>query len=272
MLVREVIVRVQLQSFSMAFEDEGQGQPLLLIHGYPLNRSLWAPQIAGLADGARLIAPDLRGFGESDPLPGPYSMERLADDCCALLDVLGVTQPVVVCGLSMGGYVTLAFYNKYAARVAGLILAATRAEADSPEAKAARSQAAELARREGVGAIVDSMLPKLLSPYAYQDRPELVAQVRHILGSASLEGMVGALLGMRDRPDATPMLASIDRPALILHGADDQIISLQQSQALQAPIPQARLEILPAAGHLLNLEQPGLFNEAVRRFLDTLDA
>jgi pimeloyl-ACP methyl ester carboxylesterase len=263
-------MRIRLHDLTIGYEDNGSGQPLLFIHGYPLNRTMWEPQIAGLADVARVIIPDLRGYGESDPVPGPYSMEMLADDCSALLDAIGVTQPVVVCGLSMGGYVTFAFYRKYAARVAGLILAATRAGVDSAEGKAGRTKSAELAREQGSGPIVETMLPKMLSPQSYQARPELVARVRRILASASVEGIVGALLAMRERPDSTPTLAQIGRSALILHGADDQLISPQEAQAMRAAIKASQLRMVPGAGHLPNLEQPELFNDAVREFLFAL--
>lgn len=263
-------MRIRLHDLTMGYEDKGSGQPLLFIHGYPLNRTMWEPQIAGLADIARVIAPDLRGYGESDPVPGPYSMEMLADDCAALLDAIGVTQPVVVCGLSMGGYVAFAFYRKYAARVVGLILAATRAGADSPEGKANRTKSAELAREQGAGPIVETMLSKMLSPQSYQARPELVAHVGRILESASVGGIVGALMAMRERPDSTPTLAQIDKPTLILHGADDQLISPQEAQAMHAAIKTSQLRMVPAAGHLPNLEQPELFNSAVREFINSL--
>jgi pimeloyl-ACP methyl ester carboxylesterase len=170
-------------------------------------------------------------------------------------------------GLSMGGYVVFEFYRKYPQRIAGLILAATRAGADSPEVKANRDKVATTAREKGVGAIVETMLPKMLSPKSYQTQPELVTRVRKMMASTSLAGVVGDLAAMRDRPDSTALLAQIDKPTLILHGADDQLISSAEAQIMRATIPNARLRILPDAGHLLNLEQPEAFNEAVRKFL-----
>jgi 3-oxoadipate enol-lactonase len=232
-----------------------------------LSRALWEPQITGLGDVARVLAPDLRGHGGSDPGPGSYSMSVLADDCRGLLDTLGITRPVVLGGLSMGGYIVLEFYRKYPQRIAGLILAATRAGADSPEVKANRDRAAATAREKGVGAIVETMLPKILSQKSSQTRPELVARVRTMMASTSLAAVVGDLTAMRDRADSTAMLLQIDKPTLILHGADDQLIPPAEAQAAGAAIPNAQLQILPDAGHLLNLEQPEAFNEAVRGFL-----
>jgi pimeloyl-ACP methyl ester carboxylesterase len=199
-------------------------------------------------------------------------MSLLADDCRGFLDALGITRPVVLGGLSMGGYVVFEFYRKYPQRIAGLILAATRAGADSPEAKANRDKAATTAREQGIGAIVEAMLPKMLSPKSYQTRPELVTRVRKMMENTSLAGVVGDLAAMRDRTDSTALLAQIDKPTLILHGADDQLIPPSEAQVMSATIPNARLHILPEAGHLLNMEQPEVFNEAVRSFLFSVAA
>jgi pimeloyl-ACP methyl ester carboxylesterase len=263
-------MQTTINNFAMAYTDTGQGPPLLFIHGYPLNRKLWQPQVEGLADTARILAPDLRGHGDSQAVPGPYSMELFADDLNAFLDALAITKPVIVCGLSMGGYVAFAFFRKYAARMAGLILTATRASADSIEARNARDQAAELARQKGISAIVEAMLPRLMSPKTYERQPELVARLREIMEHNSLEGIVGDLMGMKARPDSTPSLAQITIPTLILHGADDPIVPPGEARAMQAAIPGARLEMIPDAGHLPNLENPNAFNQAVRQFIKNL--
>ncbi len=261
---------LQLPDYTLAYTDLGQGLPLVFIHGYPLNRGLWQPQVDELWDVARVLAPDLRGHGDSQPVPGPYSMDLLAEDVKAFLDSLGINQPVILCGLSMGGYIAFAFFRKYASRMAGLILTATRALADTPQQKAGRDQSAQLAGQMGVEAIVEGMLPKLLSPKTYAQRPELAALARTIMEKTSLAGILGDLAGLKERPDSTPTLGQIHLPTLILHGADDQIIPLQEAQAMQAAIPGARLEVIPDGGHLLNLENPAAFNQAVRSFLKEL--
>ena len=214
-----------------------------------------------------LLAIDLRGHGDSQATPGPYPMSLLADDCATFLDALGIQRPVVICGLSMGGYIAFAFYRQYASRVAGLVLAATRPGPDTPEGQANRDKSAALARQQGVSAIAEAMLPKLLSPGTYQDQPELVKQVRAIMETISLEGITGDLMGMKERPDSTPALSGIKVPTLVLHGADDQIIPLQEAERMRNAIPNARLQVLPEAGHLLNLEQPELFNQAIQGFI-----
>jgi len=259
-------MRLSLPGFTMAYDDRGRGLPLLFIHGYPLNRTLWEPQIDDLSYTTRVLTVDLRGHGESDPMPGPYPMDMLADDCISLLDALGITTPIVICGLSMGGYVTFAFYRRYAARVAGLILTATRAGADSSESKANRDKSAVLAQEKGADVIAEAMLPRLLSPKTLTARLDLVDRVRKIMRGISVEGIVGDLTGMRDRLDSTPLLTQINIPTLIIYGADDQIIPLSEVEFIHQAIINSELKIIPDAGHLPNLEQPELFNQVVKEF------
>lgn len=260
-------MRAQINQYNMAFEDRGRGTPLLLIHGYPLNKRLWTPQLEGLSGSARVIAPDLRGHGESQAVPGTYSMDLLADDCAALLDTLKIQGPVVICGLSMGGYVSFAFFRRYPERVAGLILAATRALPDSPEGQVKRDQAANLVREKGIKPVVESLLPKMFSPQNYKNKPELSEEVREIMMNTSLEGVTGDLIGMKERPDSSPFLSEIDKPTLILCGEEDQIVSMDEIENMRSGIPGAKVRMLPEAGHLLNLEDPEWFNAAIREFL-----
>jgi 3-oxoadipate enol-lactonase len=257
----------QINNISLTYDDCGDGIPVLFIHGYPLNRKIWVSQIEGLSDIARTIAPDLRGHGESQAIGGEYSMALLADDCAALLDALSINQKVILCGLSMGGYVAFAFFRKYAARLAGLILTGTRAAPDSETGKANREKAIAQVNEEGVANIIESMLPKLLSPQSFSGNPALVENLRQIMQSVSPEGFIGDLQGMKNRPDSTPWLSQIDVPTLLVFGAQDQIIPLDEARLMHSLIPGSRLEIIPNAGHLPNLEQPQTFNEILRNFL-----
>jgi pimeloyl-ACP methyl ester carboxylesterase len=266
----EANMNLEANGVSMAYTDTGVGLPVLFIHGFPLNRQMWAPQISALASAARLLVPDLRGHGDTPPSPGDYTMELLAQDLNAFLEALDFTARVVVCGLSMGGYVALAFYRQYAARVRGLVLTATRAAADTPQVKAGRDAMALQAQQAGVAAIVESMAPKLLAPQNAASKPELVAQVKQIMIHTSLEGILGALSGMKTRSDSTLTLGAITVPTLVVHGADDQIVPLDEARAMAQAIPGARLEIIPGAGHLINLEQPERFNRAFVDFLNGL--
>jgi 3-oxoadipate enol-lactonase len=259
--------QIELHNSYLNVEVSGRGQPLILIHGFPLNREMWRPQIETLSSVAKVIAPDLRGHGQSPPTPGPYSMDLLADDCATLLEELGISEPVVLCGLSMGGYVAFSFYRRYPSLVAKLVLAATRAGADSPQARDNRDKAVETVKQHGPQDLVDSMVPIMMAPQVYANQPELVANVRNIMAQTSAEGMVAALRGMKSRPDSTTTLEQIGVPTLILHGADDQLIPLSESKAMQAGIPNSQLEVIPDSGHLLNLEQSQLFNQAVEKFI-----
>jgi len=263
-------MRINLQDTNLFVEDLGSGVPLLLIHGFPLNREIWRPQIETFSATARVIALDLRGHGQSPPTGGPYSMDLLADDCADVLEVLKVDQPVVVCGHSMGGYVSFAFYRRHSEKVAGLILAATRSGADSDEAKINRDKSAQGIEIHGTQPVIDSMLPIIMAPQTYLERPELVTRVRDIMSQTSASGMISALLGMKTRSDSTPTLGQINVPTLIIHGADDQIIPLSDSEDMQSMIPDSQLDVIPDAGHLPNLEQDQLFNQPVKNFLTKL--
>jgi pimeloyl-ACP methyl ester carboxylesterase len=186
-----------------------------------------------------------------------------------LLDHIGYDGPVVVAGLSMGGYVAFEICRRHPERVAGLILAATKATADPDAAKAARDESARVAAAEGAGPIVAGMLPKMLAPQTYEEEPDLVEFLQDMMLATSAEGMVGALAAMRDRPDSTPDLPGLAVPTLVIHGEDDQLIPPAEAQAMAAAIPEAELVIVPGAGHMVNLEQPAVFNEAVRGFLES---
>jgi 3-oxoadipate enol-lactonase len=259
----------QYDDFTMAYQDTCDQQVLLLIHGFPLDSAMWELQLQDLADVARVIAPDLRGHGRSDSVPGPYSMELFSKDIAGLLDYLSIDQPVVVCGLSMGGYIALDFYRRYPERVAGLILTATRAAADSEEGKAGRDNAVATVEDEGIEPIIAGMLPKLMAPGSYED-DELVDFVKEIMEGTSVEGMIGALQSMRDRPDSMSTLSKIAVPTLIIHGENDQLIPVAEAEAMYRAIEEAEMVVIENAGHLPNLEQPDVFNDAVVDFLEEL--
>jgi 3-oxoadipate enol-lactonase len=265
-------MRIQLSGVTISYDDSG-AQPaaskptILFIHGYPLSRKLWLPQMIDLAGSARLLSPDLRGFGESDATPGSYSMELLADDCITFLDNLGIYEPVILCGLSMGGYIAFTLFRNFPQRVKGLILVSTRAAADSLEAKANRDKAITLAEKEGAEAIARLMLPKMLSSRTITSRPEAVEFVRNIMLSASVPGITGVLAGMRDRPDSSSLLAQIAVPTLLIFGEEDQFVPRLEVEAMRDSINNASLHWIPDAGHLPNLEQPALFNTMVQNYL-----
>ncbi|MBI4771358.1 MAG: alpha/beta fold hydrolase, partial [Chloroflexi bacterium] len=205
-------MKATIRGHTLAYDDSGRGRALLFIHGYPLDRTMWQPQMAGLRAHARCVAPDLRGFGASDPPEETSSMEAFATDVVALMDTLGINR-AVLCGLSMGGYVALAFAEHWPDRLAGLILANTRAGADSEAGRAARREAVGVAQAQGAGAIAEGLLPKLLAEKTRAEQPEVVAQVRGMMARQPVPGLVAALRGMAARPDRGGLLPWITCPA-----------------------------------------------------------
>jgi len=257
-------MKYQVDNGFIVYDLNGQGIPLLFIHGYPLSRRIWNPQIEGLSDTASVISVDLRGHGESYPFEGPYTMDMLAGDCKRLLDFLNVKSPVVTCGLSMGGYVTMALFRSYPHIFRGMILTSTRSGPDSSEAKRNRDTAIINVRKHGVSFIINNMLPKIVSPVTLSSKPMLVDTIHDIMMETSVQGVVGALQGMRDRPDSTSLLSQINCPVLIIQGADDRLIPIFEAELMNKQIPDSRLIAIPDAGHLPNLEQPKKFNQAIR--------
>jgi len=260
---------IRINDINLAYTDVGAGPPIVLIHGYPFNRSLWTEQTEALNSKYRVVAPDLRGFGESDSSEGTATMARMAEDVAALMDALAIEQAVIG-GLSMGGYVALAFARMFPARVKALVLADTRAQADSEEGKQTRHQQAEKALSEGMAGIADAMLPKLLTPDTVSKRPELVKRVRDMMLKTKPEGAAAALLGMAERDDQTEFISSIRVPALILVGREDAITPVADSEKMQSRIEGSRLVVIENAGHVSNLEQTEQFNDALLGFLSTV--
>jgi pimeloyl-ACP methyl ester carboxylesterase len=254
----------------LSFERRGEGarDVVLLVHGFPLDHTQWAGQLQGLAGWTRL-APDLRGVGRSAAVGEPASMAAYAADLIALLDRLGIGQ-AVCCGLSMGGYVLFELLRQRPDRVRALILCDTKAEADTPEGQRGRDELVSLARQAGSAAVVDRLLPKLLGATTRRDAPGLVESVRAMALGMPVEGMVGALVAMRDRPDSTSLLPTIDVPALVIGGVEDEITPPAGMRALAARIPGATFVDVPRAGHLAPLEQPGQVNAHLQDFLERL--
>jgi pimeloyl-ACP methyl ester carboxylesterase len=264
-------MKARFTDITMNYEVIGSGRPILFLHGYPLSQEIWKPQRQGLSSNFMVITPDLRGHGKTTASPGIYSMELLAMDCAALIDAIGLTKPITICGLSMGGYVSFAFHRLFPHKVKSLVLTATRSGADSEEMKINRERSELLAREAGAFAIAESMASKLFSPNTYETNPEIVDSVKKIMARTSVEGIVGTLQGMRQRVDSTPYLASITVPTLIIHGNNDQLIPLTEAQIMQKAIPNSKLTLIPDAGHLPNLEQPEKFNQVIRDFMESTE-
>jgi 3-oxoadipate enol-lactonase len=257
-------METSLNGIRMRYEEVGSGPAVLLVHAFPLSGAMWRHQVAALRDRYRVIVPDLRGFGGTDAPPGNYSMDQHVDDLAALLEYLGAGSAALV-GLSMGGYISLAFWRRYQDKVAALVLADTRAGADSVEGRAGRETNARLAEEQGAAAIAEKMIPGLVAPGASQAvRDEL----RGLILATSPVGIAGALRGMAARPDSTPDLASIRVPTLVVVGNEDGLTPPAEAEMIHKGVGGSSLAHISGAGHLSNLEQPEAFNAILSGFLE----
>jgi 3-oxoadipate enol-lactonase len=262
-------MRFNVAGADLAYDVRGAGPAVLLIHAFPLGLTMWEPQAAWLADAHQVVRFDARGFGGSPPGDGLLTMERFADDAVAILDHVGLPS-ATVCGLSMGGYAAFALVRRHPERLRALVLADTRSGADSPEAKATRVAQSERVRRDGAASIADAVLPKLLGATSHRDRPELVARVRQAIEANPPQGIADALAGLAARADSTPTLREIRVPTLVMVGEEDAITPRAEAEALHRGIAGSRLAVVPQAGHLSNMENPGEFNRHLRSFLADL--
>jgi pimeloyl-ACP methyl ester carboxylesterase len=279
--------------------EDGQ-RTLVLLHAFPLSADMWAPQLASPPPGWQVVAPDLRGFGESDadsdvsPTAG-LTLDDYARDVLALLEHLQV-RDAVVGGLSLGGYVVFALLRLlggagqaslgargappprardpldllYSPGIAGLVLADTRPQADSDEGRGARLRMAEMVDREGATGLARAIIPKLVDEATARRRPAAVESVRQMILTARPEAIKGALYRMMNRPDSTDQLAGITHPTLIIVGEGDTLTPPEVSRDMHARIPGASLAVLPESGHIANLEQPETFGRALDHFLDRI--
>lgn len=246
---------------------QGEGAPLLLVHGFPLDHTMWQAQIDEFSRDYQVIAPDLRGFGQSDPPSVPLSMEQHADDMAQLLSVLKIHEPVTFCGLSMGGYVAWQFCVRHMPRVHRLIVADTRALPDSPEVAAGRIKTARTVLDEGVGLIANAMLPRLFPADLVKSRPTFVESTFQVMMSTRPETVAGALLGMAERPDMSTRLHEITVPTLVVCGELDAISPAKEMRGIAGDLPQGKYVEIAGAGHMSPMEKPTEFNLAVREFL-----
>ena len=256
----------------LAVHTAGSGIPLVLLHAFPLDHSMWERQ-EPLAEAFRLIVPDLRGFGASSESL-PRSIAELAEDVVALLDGLHVAVPAVVCGISMGGYVAQHIAARHPNRVAAVVLVDTKLEADTPEARTARADLAAKVGRLGLDILADAMIPRLLADSSeartVANRGEIESLLRQTILAQRVETVQAALLALGERPDMTEAMQHLQLPALLVVGAEDAITPVACLEAAEATIPHAKLLVVPSAGHMTPLEQPGIFNEGLLAFLREL--
>ncbi len=261
-------MRVGLGSVALEVEDHGEGVPVVLLHGFPLSSEIWRPIRPALEPVARLITPDLRGFGGSDASEGDYDVETMADDVLRLADTLDIDR-FVLGGHSMGGYVALRIAACQQARLLGLLLLNTRAEADGLEARARRNASIDWIRRRGSAEFLADFVPNLLGAATRRRAPRFVEELLLLATEVPDHVLIGCLAGLRDRPDSTPLLPGIEVPTLVVVGGDDTITPLRGAEAMARALPNATLAVIPEAGHTPMVERPVTTAEVISTFLRT---
>jgi 3-oxoadipate enol-lactonase len=245
----------------------GNAEPVVLLHGFPLNGAMWDEVVPALADRYHVIVPDLRGHGQTEAPAGPYETVDHAGDVVALLDRLGIARAAVV-GLSMGGYIALQLMTRYADRLTSVVLADTMGRGDSAERKQARADQAEVIRKDGLALFSDMVMPRMFSSSVFGERPALVERFRQTILSQRPEAVIAALQGLASRPDMLGALAEVRLPTLVLVGGEDAATTPDDSRELAGVIQSSELVVLPGAGHMSCWEDPAAFNTAIRGFLD----
>ena len=263
-------MKVRIAGTELHYEERGTGTAVLFLHAFPLSLFMWDEQVAALEASHRLVRFDSRGFGGTPAGDEPLTMDRIADDAAALLDHLGIGRAVVV-GCSMGGYAAFSMVRRHAPRIRALVLQNTRATADTDEARQSRGLLAERVLRDGAGAAADAFLPRLVGETTGRDHPERTARLREAILDTPPRGIANALLGLGARVDSTPTARDISVPTLVVGGAEDVLTPPSDTKALHAAIPGSRLEIVPGAGHLSNLENPEAYNRILASFLPTIE-
>ncbi len=258
---------IEVNGIQLFYEDSGTGEPLVLIHGFLLSSEMWQSQQEGLRDHLRVIMPDLRGMGRSSVPTDGYSVDAYAADIVALLDHLNLDR-VVVGGMSMGGYVALAMLRRYPERIKGLILIDTQAEADDAEMRAKRHALIEKVREEGANAVADTS--KMLTEQTRVEHPALAQHMQSIMQHTAVDGIVGALTAMIERPDSTSLLENAEIPALIIVGRDDVLTPPDDAVAMQQAVGRAELHVLEGAAHGANLERAEEVNHVIKRWMEKM--
>jgi pimeloyl-ACP methyl ester carboxylesterase len=253
---------------TIAFDEAGGGAALVFVHGHPFNRSMWRPQLDHFsARGRRVVAADLRGYGDSAVVAGVTRLETFADDTVALADHLGIETFSLV-GLSMGGQIAMECYRRYADRIRALVLADTFAYPETPEGKRFRNETADRLLAEGMAPFAEEMLTRMITPENAQQLPGVAEHVAAMMRTTPPAGAAAALRGRAERLDYRPVLARCTIPALVVVGSDDDWTSVEDAAALARSMPRGELAVVDGAGHMPNLERPQAFNEAVEGFLD----
>jgi pimeloyl-ACP methyl ester carboxylesterase len=263
---------ISINGISVGYDDVGSGPPLVLVHGHPFNRSMWRPQVEHFGrTGWRVIAADLRGYGESTVVPGTTTLQTFAADLAGLLDALEVDD-FVLGGLSMGGQIVMECHQRFPQRIRGLVLADTSALADSAEGRRLRLDTADRLVREGMAPYAEEVLPKMLARQNVAALPDVAAHVLTMMRTTDPQGAAAALRGRAERPDYLDGLRAVTAPTAVVVGRDDEYTPIGDARLMHERIAGSTLVVIDDAGHMPNLERPEAFNAAVQRVLNAVTA
>jgi 3-oxoadipate enol-lactonase len=262
-------MKIKSNDAEIFYEEQGSGAPVVLLHAFPANHSLWTRVAQQLATRYCLILPDLRAHGDSGAGDGPATMEKHAGDILRICDEAGVAKAVFA-GTSIGGYVLFEIWRRYRERVAALILCDTRPQADTAEGRAGRLKSADDVEKQGTEPLIENFIPKVIGETTRRNRPDLVAEARAMMMKMTAPGTAAALRGMAARPDSVATLRSINVPTLLIVGDEDKLSPVQEAELMQREIPGSRLQVIPRAGHYAAFEQPDETTRVMRQFLDSV--
>ena len=261
-------MKAEINGINIDYRDQGSGTPVVLIHAFPLNQTMWDDQITAIRSICRTVTLDVRGFGGSDTNP-PHTIDQMAADINGLMSLLSIEEAVLV-GLSMGGYISFAFYRNYPGSVRALVLADTRASADTHAARTRRHESASLVEKDGVKAIAEDTIKMLLADSTIQNRPDVVTRVRSMIEGNTSEGVAAAQRAMAARQDSTYILPGIVCPTLVIVGSEDKLTPVNEAEAIRNGLRGSKLQVIPGAGHLSNIERPDEFNAHLIEFIKSV--
>lgn len=260
-------MKFEFENCLISVRIEGEGEPIIFLHGFPLTHEMWNPQFEFLrSHGFKVIAPDLRGFGDSLTNIANWTMDDFANDIICLADKLDLDK-FTLAGMSMGGYIAFNLVERFGERIKKLILVATKAQDDDEAAKKRRNELIELAKKEGKYPVIDAFKKILFAPLTWERNLELIDKVSVIMERASLNGIIGSLGAMRDRKNYVELLEKINFPVLIIHGKSDLASPVQNAELMHQKIKDSRIYFSDRAGHMVNLEDESNVNQALLNFL-----
>lgn len=262
-------MRIRSDDIELFYETVGDGPPAVFLHPFPAHHQYWSRVVEQLSTRFRIVLPDLRGHGESGVGDGPATMQKHADDLARLCDVVGIGRGTFV-GSSIGGYILLEFWRRHRQRVSALVLTNTKASADAPDARAARLRSARQVVERGPEQFIDSMLEKLLGESTRRNRPDVVAEAKRMMMKNSSQAIAQVQMGMAERPDSVPTLATIDVPTLVIAGEEDALTPLAEMQGIHRDVRNSEIRVVPKAGHYAAFEQPEEVAGLLRDFLGTV--